>query len=67
MEMSEFPRDLRWYLRRMTYLDATDDTNHVTTLIRFSSNFTKLSGSDYCSVSLSVKRESFKCPPVIVP
>ena len=52
MEMSEFPRDLRWYLRRMTYLDATDDTSHMTALIRFSSNFTKLSGSDYCSIGL---------------
>ena len=34
MEMSEFPRDLRYYLKRTTYLDATKKTNHVTRSIR---------------------------------
>ena len=34
IEMSEFPRDLRYYLRRTTYLDATENTDHMTALIR---------------------------------
>ena len=27
IEMSDFPRDLRYYLRRTTYLDATENTD----------------------------------------
>ena len=34
MEMSEFPRDLRYYLKRTTYLDATEKINHVTASLR---------------------------------
>ena len=50
MEMSEFPLVLRYYLRRTTYLDATEDTNHVTALIWFSSNFSNLSCRAYCYI-----------------
>ena len=41
IEMSEFPRDLRYYLRRTTYIDATENTDHMTALIRYSCNFTQ--------------------------